>query len=314
MTTGIGTLGQGAILKEPAGVVAAITPYNFPILLAVWKLGPALAVGNTAVLKPSPFTPLSALTLAEIAEESELPPGVLNVVIGGIEVGRVLTTDRGVDLVTFTGSDTVGRQVMAQAATTLKKVVLELGGKSANIVFEDADLDDPMFVPSALGGFITHCGQACAATTRIIVHRSIHDEVAERLKAALPYVKLGDPRDPDVAMGALIRAEAESLQIRQRHIPAEEIVERCLLRLANEGARILEEGIALRASDCDTMYLNGYGFPGWRGGPMWQVDNVIGMKAAAEKIKAYEARYGARWKIAPLIERLAKEGGTFAKK
>jgi 3-hydroxyacyl-CoA dehydrogenase len=116
--------------------------------------------------------------------------------------------------------------------------------------------------------------------------------------------------DPEIE--ALIRAEAEALQIKQRHIPAEEIVERCLLRLANEGAKILEEGIALRASDCDTMYLNGYGFPGWRGGPMWQVDNVIGMKAAAEKIKAYEAKYGARWKIAPLIERLAKEGGTFA--
>ena len=119
-------------------------------------------------------------------------------------------------------------------------------------------------------------------------------------------------RQVDPEIEALIRAEAEALQIKQRTIPAEEIVERCLLRLANEGAKILEEGIALRASDCDTMYLNGYGFPGWRGGPMWQVDNVISLKAAAEKIKAYEAKYGARWKIAPLIERLAKEGGTFA--
>jgi 3-hydroxyacyl-CoA dehydrogenase len=116
--------------------------------------------------------------------------------------------------------------------------------------------------------------------------------------------------DPEIE--ALIRAEAEALQIRQRHIPADEIVERSLLRLANEGAKILEEGIALRASDIDTMYLNGYGFPAWRGGPMWQVDNVIGLKAAAEKIKAYEAKYGARWKIAPLIEKLAAEGGTFA--
>jgi 3-hydroxyacyl-CoA dehydrogenase len=119
-------------------------------------------------------------------------------------------------------------------------------------------------------------------------------------------------RQVDPEIEALIRAEAESLQIKQRTIPAEEIVERCLLRLANEGARILEEGIALRSSDIDTMYLNGYGFPGWRGGPMWQVDNVIGMKAAAEKIKAYEAKYGERWKIAPLIEKLAAEGGTFA--
>jgi 3-hydroxyacyl-CoA dehydrogenase len=116
--------------------------------------------------------------------------------------------------------------------------------------------------------------------------------------------------DPEIE--ALIRAEAEALQIKQRTIPGDEIVERCLLRLANEGAKILEEGIALRASDCDTMYLNGYGFPAWRGGPMWQVDNVIGMKKAAERIKAYEAKYGARWKIAPLIEKLAAEGGTFA--
>ncbi len=116
--------------------------------------------------------------------------------------------------------------------------------------------------------------------------------------------------DPEIE--ALIRSEAEALQIKQRHIPADEIVERCLLRLANEGAKILEEGIALRASDCDTMYLNGYGFPAWRGGPMWQVDNVFGMKKAAERIKAYEAKYGARWKIAPLIEKLAAEGGTFA--
>jgi 3-hydroxyacyl-CoA dehydrogenase len=119
-------------------------------------------------------------------------------------------------------------------------------------------------------------------------------------------------RQVDPEIEALIRAEAEALQIKQRHIPAEEIVERCLLRLANEGAKILEEGIALRASDIDTMYLNGYGFPAWRGGPMWQVDNVIGMKAAAEKIKAYEAKYGPRWKIAPLIAKLAAEGGTFA--
>ena len=115
--------------------------------------------------------------------------------------------------------------------------------------------------------------------------------------------------DPEIE--ALIRAEAEALQIKQRHIPAEEIVERCLLRLANEGAKIVEEGIALRASDCDVMYLNGYGFPAWRGGPMWQADNV-GLKSVAQKIKAYEAKYGARWKIAPLIEKLAAEGSSFA--
>ena len=118
-------------------------------------------------------------------------------------------------------------------------------------------------------------------------------------------------RQVDPEIEALIRAEAEALQIKQRSIPAEEIVERCLLRLANEGAKILEEGIALRASDIDTMYLNGYGFPAWRGGPMWQADQM-GLKKVAERIKLYAAKHGERWKIAPLIERLAAEGQTFA--
>jgi 3-hydroxyacyl-CoA dehydrogenase len=133
-------------------------------------------------------------------------------------------------------------------------------------------------------------------------------------KTGAGYYKYDENRkrmvDPEIE--ALIRAEAEALQIKQRPIPADEIVERSLLRLANEGAKILEEGIALRASDIDTMYLNGYGFPAWRGGPMWQVDNVIGMAKAAERIKAYEAKYGARWKIAPLIDKLAASGGSFA--
>ena len=133
-------------------------------------------------------------------------------------------------------------------------------------------------------------------------------------KTGAGYYKYDENRkrqvDPEIE--ALIKSEAEALQIKQRSIPADEIVERSLLRLANEGAKILQEGIALRASDIDTMYLNGYGFPAWRGGPMWQVDNVIGMKKAAERIKAYEAKYGPRWKIAPLIEKLAADNGTFA--
>jgi 3-hydroxyacyl-CoA dehydrogenase len=133
-------------------------------------------------------------------------------------------------------------------------------------------------------------------------------------KTGAGYYKYDENRkrmvDPQIE--ALIRAEAEALQIKQRHIPADEIVERSLLRLANEGAKILEEGIALRASDIDTMYLNGYGFPAWRGGPMWQVDNVIGLQKAAQRIKAYEAKYGARWKIAPLLDRLAADGASFA--
>ncbi len=118
-------------------------------------------------------------------------------------------------------------------------------------------------------------------------------------------------RQPDPEIEALIRAEAEAQHIKQRPVPAEEIVERSLLRLANEGAKILAEGIALRASDIDTMYLNGYGFPAWRGGPMWQADH-IGLGKVAERIKAYQAQYGDRWKIAPLIEKLAADGGSFA--
>jgi 3-hydroxyacyl-CoA dehydrogenase len=149
-------------------------------------------------------------------------------------------------------------------------------------------------------------------------HARIPDKIVEmgRLgqKTGAGYYKYDESRkrqvDPEIE--ALIKSEAEALQIKQRSIPGDEIVERSLLRLANEGAKILQEGIALRASDIDTMYLNGYGFPAWRGGPMWQVDNVIGMKKAAERIKAYEAKYGARWKIAPLIEKLAAEDGTFA--
>ena len=149
-------------------------------------------------------------------------------------------------------------------------------------------------------------------------HARVADKIVEmgRLgqKTGAGYYKYDANRkrqvDPEIE--ALIRSEAEALQIKQRSIPSDEIVERSLLRLANEGAKILQEGIALRASDIDTMYLNGYGFPAWRGGPMWQVDNVIGVKKAAERIKAYEAKYGGRWKIAPLIERLAAEDGTFA--
>jgi 3-hydroxyacyl-CoA dehydrogenase len=148
-------------------------------------------------------------------------------------------------------------------------------------------------------------------------HARVADKIVEmgRLgqKTGAGYYKYDASRkrqvDPDIE--ALIRAEAEALQIRQRHIPSEEIVERCLLRLANEGAKILEEGIALRASDIDTMYLNGYGFPAWRGGPMWQADHM-GLGKVAERIRAYEARYGQRWKLAPLIAKLAEEGGSFA--
>ena len=206
-------IGQGVIVREAWGVAALISAYNFPFFLNVMKLAPALASGCTLVLKPAPTTPLEAFILAEIAEEAGLPKGVLNVVTGDIEAGQELTTNPSVDLISFTGSDTVGRLVYQQAAPTLKKVVLELGGKSANIITEDADLTKVL--PSILMGITLHAGQGCSLLTRTLVHESRHDELVAMVKAALDYIKVGDPSDADTVMGPLIseaqRAKVEAL-------------------------------------------------------------------------------------------------------
>jgi aldehyde dehydrogenase (NAD+) len=197
-------IGQGVVLREAAGVVAAITPFNYPFLVNMSKVVPVLAAGCTMVLKPSPYTPLAALLIAEVAEQAELPPGVLNVVTGDVEAGQRLTTHPDVDVVTFTGSDAVGAQIMAQAAGGIKRVVLELGGKSANIILDDADLDRA--IPHAALGFTRHSGQGCACLTRVLVHESRYAEVIERLTAALADLRVGDPDDPVTDMGPLIRA------------------------------------------------------------------------------------------------------------
>ncbi|HWC38606.1 MAG TPA: aldehyde dehydrogenase family protein [Acidimicrobiales bacterium] len=217
-------LGQGVILKEPVGVVAAITPFNFPLYLNLAKVAPALATGNAVVLKPSPYTPLEALVLGEIADDVGLPPGVLNIVTGDAPASERLTTHPSVDMVTFTGSDVVGRKIMGQAAEGLKKILLELGGKSPNIVFAGAPLDKA--VASAATGFTIHAGQGCALPTRILAERSIYDEVVERLTAFLAKINVGDPTDPKVTMGPLIR-EAQ----RER-------VERYVAKGTAEGARL----------------------------------------------------------------------------
>ncbi|SEG88535.1 Acyl-CoA reductase [Thermomonospora echinospora] len=195
-------IGQGVLRREPFGVATLISAYNFPFFLSVMKLAPALAAGCTTVLKPAPTTPLESLILGEIAEEAGLPPGVLNVVTGDIAAGQELTTNPMVDLVSFTGSDTVGRMVYGQAASTMKKVVLELGGKSPTVVCEDADLDKVL--PEVLAGITVHAGQGCALFTRTLVHRSRHDELVEKVVAALQYVKVGDPAEPATLMGPLI--------------------------------------------------------------------------------------------------------------
>jgi aldehyde dehydrogenase (NAD+) len=218
-------LGQGVILKEPIGVVAAITAFNYPMYLNLAKVVPALAVGNTVVLKPSPYTPLEALVLGEIADAAELPPGVLNVVTGDVAESERLTTHPDVDMVSFTGSDFVGKKIMSQAAEGLKKVVLELGGKSPNIVFAGSDI--VTFAVSAAYTFTIHAGQGCALPTRILAERSVYDEVVEGLTKFLGKIKVGDPTDPKVGMGPLIRDV-------QR-----ERVERYVAAGTDEGARLV---------------------------------------------------------------------------
>jgi aldehyde dehydrogenase (NAD+) len=201
--TGAGTVDAGVTVREPVGVVGAITAYNYPFVLNLAKVVPALLMGNTVVLKPSPFTPLIALVLAEVADQAGIPPGVLNVVTGGPEVGQILTSDDQVDLVTFTGSEAIGATVMAQAAPTVKKVLLELGGKSALVVCDDADLE--LAVRSAVGSFTAQAGQGCGALTRLLVHESIKDAFIERTKAVLEAIVVGDPSDPATTVGPLIR-------------------------------------------------------------------------------------------------------------
>ena len=199
-------LGSGFVVREPVGVVSAITPYNYPFFLDVVKVAPALMTGNTCVLKPSPYTPFEAMVLAEAAHEAGLPPGVLNVITGDNAAARLLTTDARVDMVTFTGSDSVGAAIAAQCAPGLKRVLLELGGKSALIVRQDADID--LAVTTALRGFTSHAGQGCAMNTRCLVHNAVRPEFARRLAEQARAVKLGDTLDPATQMGPLIRAVA----------------------------------------------------------------------------------------------------------
>jgi len=189
-------------LRDPVGVVAAIVPWNFPLLLAVWKVAPALACGNTVIVKPASQTPLTALALADVAQQVGLPPGVLNVITGpGARVGRMLVEHPGIDKIAFTGDTATGREIMRGSAETLKRLTLELGGKSPNIVFADADLD--LAVRGATTGIFYGKGEVCAAGSRLLVDRAIKnafiDKVVARTKAMAP----GDPLDPKTRLGAV---------------------------------------------------------------------------------------------------------------
>jgi aldehyde dehydrogenase (NAD+) len=189
-------------LREPVGVVAAIVPWNFPLLLTSWKVAPALACGNTVIIKPASQTPLTALALAEIAAEVGLPPGVLNVITGpGSTVGRMIVEHPGIDKIAFTGDTSTGKGIMRGSAETLKTITLELGGKSPNIVFPDADIDAA--VRGATSGIFYGKGEVCAAGSRLLVDRSIKDEFIDKVAARARKMLPGDPLDPKTRLGAI---------------------------------------------------------------------------------------------------------------
>jgi len=197
--------GVDVTFREPLGVVGLITPWNFPLNIASWKVGPALATGNTIVLKPAELTPLTTVRLGELALDAGIPEGVLNVVIGkGSVVGQRLVDHPDVAKIGFTGSTEVGQRVMAGAAATIKRVTLELGGKSANVIFADADLERA--AASAPYSVFDNAGQDCCARSRILVERSVYDRFVELLVEATRGVKVGDPADEATEMGPLISA------------------------------------------------------------------------------------------------------------
>jgi acyl-CoA reductase-like NAD-dependent aldehyde dehydrogenase len=200
--------GTTLLRHAPLGVVSVLTPWNFPHCLNVMKLNHALAAGNTVVLKPSPLTPLAGLALARIIDEhTDIPPGVVNVVTpSAVEAAKLLTTDPRIDMVSFTGSSVVGRQVMSAAGDTMKRILLELGGKSASIVLDDTEVTDEMLQQMLFDCCSLHAGQACILHSRLLLPDSLHDEVVDRLVALAREVKVGDPADPEVQMGPLISA------------------------------------------------------------------------------------------------------------
>jgi len=190
---------------QPLGVAAQIIPWNFPLLMLAWKIAPALACGNTVVLKPAETTPLTALAFADICQQADLPPGVVNIITGAGDTGRTLVEHPGVDKVAFTGSTEVGRQIARSVAGTRKKVTLELGGKAANVVLDDAPLDQA--VEGIVNGIFFNQGHVCCAGSRLLVQESVADELLAGLKRRLTTLRLGDPLDKNTDIGAINSAE-----------------------------------------------------------------------------------------------------------
>ena len=197
--------GVGAREVAPLGVVGQIVPWNFPLLMAAWKLAPALACGNVAILKPAETTPLTALLLAEICQEAELPPGVVSILPGDGSAGAALVRAPGIDKIAFTGSTAVGRDIQAALAGRKVALTLELGGKSANIVFEDAALDQA--VEGIVNGIFFNQGHVCCAGSRLLIQESVHDEVIAKLWRRMGRLRVGDPLDKNTDVGAINSAE-----------------------------------------------------------------------------------------------------------
>jgi acyl-CoA reductase-like NAD-dependent aldehyde dehydrogenase len=202
-TLASGGLMGAMVIRQPVGVVACITPYNFPIVNMAGKIGPALAMGNTVVVKPAPQDPLAVTVFGEVLHEAGFPPGVVNVVTGsGPEIGQALVASDHVDMVSFTGSTPVGQAIGEVAGRGMKRLLLELGGKGAGIVFEDADLATAIGTIASVWAF--HSGQICTAPTRVIAHRAVYDQVVAGLQKAAGRLKVGDPLAPDTVVGPLI--------------------------------------------------------------------------------------------------------------
>ncbi|MGN7298062.1 aldehyde dehydrogenase family protein [Ferdinandcohnia sp. SAFN-114] len=249
-------------VKEPVGVCAQIIPWNYPLMMAAWKIAPAIAAGCPVILKPASHTPITAYMLADICHEAGVPAGVVNVITGsGSVIGPYLTTHPGVDKVAFTGETETGKDIMAKASTNLKRVTLELGGKSPNIVFDDADIDGA--VAGSIYGIFYNTGQSCEARSRLFVHENIYDEFVEKFIEKAQKLKVGDPFDKETHMGALISKEHE------------EVVDGYVKLAIEEGGEVLYGGKRPDGSEFDKGY--------------WYLPTVIGnvtndMRIAQEEV------------------------------
>ncbi|HEV8311045.1 MAG TPA: aldehyde dehydrogenase family protein [Methylomirabilota bacterium] len=262
-------------LRQPLGVVGAIVPWNFPFLLASWKIAPALAAGNTVVLKPASLTPLTALKFAELTAEAGLPEGVFNVVPGpGGKVGMALVRHPGVDKIAFTGSTEVGKGIMREASATLKRVSLELGGKSPNIVFADADMEAAL--RGAMTGIFYNKGEVCAAGSRLLLEEGIHDEFVGKLTDRLKGLKVGDPLDKSTRMGPVV--SRQQLETVMSYIEAGK----------REGARLAAGGDRARVGDGRGFFLQPTVFTGVTGSMKIAREEIFGPVLSVIPFKSVE--------------------------